>query len=67
MEIGDMLRAKRRAQHVTQQRLGEMLGYKGRSAELMVQHWENNRRQIPLDKIKLVAKVLDIPVEDLLP
>lgn len=67
MNIGDMLREKRRRKKLTQQRLGELLGYEGRTAELMVQHWEHNREAIPTRKLKPLSKILDIPVEDLLP
>jgi len=67
MTIGERIKAARKEKKLTQKRLGELLGYTGRSAELMVQHWERGRRQVPIEVVKPMSKILDIPLEDLIP
>lgn len=67
MTRGEIIKAARISTGLTQQKLGEKLGYTGRNAELMVQHWEHNRAPIPVEKIKPLAQVLKIPVDSLLP
>lgn len=67
MSIGETIKAARVKKRLTQQKLGELLGYTGRNAELMVQHWEHGRAAIPVDKIRPLSKALDIPLEDLIP
>lgn len=64
---GEELKRYRQRAKLTQQRLGEMLGYEGRNAELMVQHWEHDRLNVPVKVIKPLAKILNIPTEELLP
>ena len=65
--VGDLIRQKRIEKGLTQQKLGELLGYKGRSAECVVQHWEYNKHPVPMVRLKPLAKILEIPLEDLLP
>ena len=67
MMIGETIRQKRQMSGYTQKRFGEMLGYKGDVAQVIVARWEAGTRPIPQDKLKLVAKLLEIPLEDLLP
>lgn len=64
---GDELKKARMEKKLTQQKLGEMLGYKGRTAELMVQHWENGRRNIPLRLFRKLSEILEIPLENFIP
>ena len=59
---GEELKEARLDAKLTQQRLGELLGYTGRNAELMVQHWEHNRRNIPLRYYRKLAEILEIPL-----
>lgn len=67
MEIGELIRERRLAKKLTQKRLGEMLGYTGRSAEAVVQNWEYGKQPVPQNKLKPMSKVLEVPLEDLLP
>ena len=64
---GEELKEARLDAKLTQQRLGELLGYTGRNAELMVQHWEHNRRNIPLRYYRKLAEILEIPLERMIP
>lgn len=54
----DLVRSARKALGLTQQQLGEQLGYTGRTAELMIQSIESGRRKVPRDKIKALADLL---------
>ena len=61
----DTIRAARIAAGLTQKQLGEAAGYK--DAQPFVASWEAGTRPIPRDKIRAVAEVLGLNVEDLLP
>jgi transcriptional regulator with XRE-family HTH domain len=64
---GEELRQARINKRLTQQKLGEMLGYKGRTGESLVQHWEADRREIPLKHIRKLSEILEIPLERFIP
>ncbi len=55
-----LIRSARTALGLTQQQLGEQLGYTGRTAELMIQSIESGRRKVPRDKIKALADLLHL-------
>lgn len=65
--FGEYIRSCRLSAGLSQQKLGEMCGYTGRSAAVTVQEWEHDRRPVPLDKIRVLAKSLQIPIESLIP
>lgn len=65
--IAELIKEKRQQKKLTQLQLGLLLGYKGRTAELMVQHWETGRREVPISKLRIVSEVLEIPIEELIP
>ena len=65
--FGEMIKAARMAAGLTQQKLGELCGYTGRSAEVTVQEWEHNRRPVPLDKLRVLAQALNISLDSLIP
>jgi len=57
-----------RSQHaMTQQELGEALGYTGDSARVVVAQWEAGTRPVPMDKIRPLSELLHIEVVSLLP
>ena len=64
--VGELIRVQRIAKGYTQQALGELLGYTGRSAELTLQSWESGRRKVVRRMIKPLSELLDIPIEQLL-
>ena len=55
-----LIRSARIALGLTQQQLGEQLGYTGRTAELTIQAIESGRRKVPRDKVKTLANLLNL-------
>ena len=60
IDTSALIRSARIALGLTQQQLGEQLGYTGRTAELMAQSIESGRRKVPRDKIKALADLLHL-------
>lgn len=67
MSIGEKIREARKAKRLTQRALGELLGYTGRGGESTIQNWEYGKQPVPQNKLKLLSKILEIPLEELLP
>lgn len=65
--FGEIISNARKAKSLTQQKLGEACGYTGRSAELMVQAWEHDRKPIPIDRLRRLCAALDLPLDALIP
>ena len=65
--FGEYIRDCRIAAGLTQKQLGEMCGYSEASADRVVQLWEHDKQPVPLDKIRILAKSLKIPIESLIP
>lgn len=65
--LGDPLRQARCRAKLTQQALGELLGYKGTSAMNTVQRWEYGTAPIPLHVIRRLSEVLDVPIDQFIP
>ena len=55
-----LIRSARIALGLTQQQLGERIGYTGRTAELTIQGIESGRRKVPRDKVQKLAELLSI-------
>ena len=55
-----LIRSARLAIGMTQQQLGEQLGYTGRTAELTIQAIESGRRKAPRDKVKALSDLLSL-------
>lgn len=55
-----LIRTARADLGLTQQQLGERLGYTGRTAELMIQSIESGRRKVPRGKVKALADLLNL-------
>ena len=60
MTASKEIKAARIAMGLTQQQLGERIGYTGRTAELTIQAIESGRRKAPRDKVKVLAELLSI-------
>ena len=60
------IRSARIALGLTQQQLGERIGYTGRTAELTIQAIESGRRKVPRDKVKTLANLLNLDPMQLL-
>lgn len=67
MTIPEKIKQARIEAGLTQQKLGEAAGYEGRSALVTVQRWEYGTRPIPTEKLRIVAQVLNLPLDDLIP
>ena len=55
-----LIRATRITLGLTQQQLGERIGYAGRTAELTIQGIESGRRKAPRDKVKMLSELLNL-------
>ena len=55
-----LIRSARLTLNLTQQQLGERIGYTGRTAELTVQAIESGRRKVPRDKVKALSNLLNL-------
>ncbi len=60
MNQPEHIRSARLALGLTQQQLGERIGYTGRTAELTVQAIESGRRKAPRDKVQKLADLLHL-------
>ena len=67
MTIGEIIQAKRKAAHLTQKKLGEMVGFPEASAERMIQHWEHGRRPIGVEDLRPLCRALKCTLEELIP
>lgn len=65
--FGDLIRTRRIILGYTQRQLGEMCGYQGRIAENTIQLWEYGKRPVPVDRLRRLAKALQLPLEALIP
>jgi transcriptional regulator with XRE-family HTH domain len=65
MTIGERVKDARQKAGLTQKQVGELLGYA--SAQTVVAHWEAGTVPIPRDKLKPLAKILQIDPVDLIP
>jgi transcriptional regulator with XRE-family HTH domain len=55
-----LIRSARLALSLTQQQLGEKIGYAKRTAELTIQAIESGRRKVPRDKVKKLSELLNL-------
>ncbi len=66
-DIGAIIREARTKKGYTMAQLGYLLGYEGASAEVSVHRWEKNTRPVPLEKLRKLAEVLNLTLDDLIP
>ena len=64
---GEELKRYRMNRCMTQRKLAELLGYKGRGGETTVQNWEYGKQPIPLKHFRELSKILDVPLEKFIP
>jgi transcriptional regulator with XRE-family HTH domain len=60
MTTEEEIKAARAALGLTQQQLGEQLGYTGENAQRYVYGWEAGRRMVPRDKVQKLAELLHL-------
>ena len=66
-EYGEMIRSYRMNAGLTQKQLGMACGYDESSSDAQVRHWESGRSYPPLEKLRVLAKALNVPVDKLIP
>ena len=66
-DIGAIIRKARTDMHYTQSQVGVLLGYTGESAEVSVRRWELNKAPVPMNKLRKLAEVLHLKLDDLIP
>ena len=67
MTIPEKIKQARKEAGLTQKQVGEALGYTGGTAETSVRKWELGTRPVPLDKLRTLSQVLNIPLDQLIP
>jgi len=65
--IGNYIRTCRIARGITQKELGIACGYTPETALKTIQSWEHDRQDVPIKRVRLLAKALRVPVENLIP
>lgn len=60
MTTEEEIKAARLVLGLTQQQLGEKIGYAKRTAELTIQAIESGRRKVPRDKVKMLSELLNL-------
>ena len=65
--IGEEVQRYRLRSHITQQRLGELMGFRGATARIVIQQWEQNKRHVPLKHFRRLHELINIPYEKLVP
>lgn len=66
-DIPPIIKAARIRQGFTQQELGERMGYSGESAGATMRKWETGKTPVPMVKIRQLAAVLNLTLDDLIP
>ena len=61
------IKQARKALGLSQLALGQKLGYADSGAQVIVSNWESGRKPVPLDKLRALAKALNIPLDYLIP
>ena len=65
--FGEYIKECRIKAGLTQKQLGMLCGYEEASADRVVQLWEHDKQPVPLNKLRILAKTLNIPIESLIP
>lgn len=67
MTIAEKIKQARIEAGYTQQKFGELCGYEGETAQVSVRRWEYGTRPVPIEKLRTVAKLLNLTLDDLVP
>ena len=67
MTIPEKIRQARKEAGLTQKQVGLACGYDEKSAEVSARRWELGARPVPLDKLRILSQVLNIPLDQLIP
>lgn len=66
-DIPATIKAARLRAHMTQQELGEKMGYEGEYANVSVRRWETGKCPVPLEKMRALVAALDLTFDDIIP
>jgi transcriptional regulator with XRE-family HTH domain len=66
MTIAEKIKQARIEAGYTQQKFGELCGYES-NAQGIVGRWESGTRPVPIEKLRTVAKLLNLTLDDLVP
>lgn len=67
MDMNTRIRERRIAVGLTQKELGEACGYTGAAAKKAVWRWEHGGAPVPLDRVRRLAKALQLPLDAFIP
>ncbi|MGN1019881.1 MAG: helix-turn-helix domain-containing protein [Aristaeellaceae bacterium] len=67
MTIPEKIKQARKAAGLTQKQVGLACGYDDKNAERSARHWESGTRPVPIDKLRTLSQVLNIPLDQLIP
>ena len=66
-DIPATIKAARIRAGMTQQELGEKMGYEGVTAQVSIRRWESGSRPVPIERIRALAAALNLTLDDLIP
>ena len=67
MTIPEKIKKARQEAGMTQKQVGVACGYEEKSAESFARQWERGTRPVPIDKLRALSQVLNIPLDQLIP
>lgn len=67
MTIPEKIKKARQEAGMTQKQVGLACGYDEKSAESFARQWERGTRPVPIDKLRALSQVLNIPLDQLIP
>ena len=67
MTIPEKIKQARKEAGLTQKQVGLACGYEEKSAESFARQWELGARPAPLDKLRTLSQVLNIPLDQFIP
>ncbi len=63
-DIGNKIRKARQEKGLTAKQVGAALGYTEKNGEVYVSNWETGKRPVPTKKIRKLARLLDMNIEE---
>ena len=66
MTIPEKIKKVRQEAGMTQKQVGLACGYEEKSAERTARHWESGTKPVPIEKLRALSQVLNIPLDQLI-
>ncbi len=67
LNVGELIWYRRSVLGLTRREVGEALGYKGGAARCIVWRWEHCLYPVPVQHIRRLAHILELPLDVLIP